>query len=123
MKIKNIRFKAKSLVSHNFVEGDLIRENGMTYIMRDKVNLTKIDPSTVCQFTGLKDVKGNEVWEGDILKDKYTGENLIIQWSDYLSGFLAKNKTDSVYSGCELYKSMSWLIVVGNIFDIQPKCS
>ena len=28
----------------------------------------EVDPSTVCQFTGLKDCEDNELWEGDILE-------------------------------------------------------
>ncbi len=30
-----------------------------------------VDPSTVCQFTGLKDEKGNEIWEGDLVNERY----------------------------------------------------
>ena len=123
MKVENIKFRAKSIISHNWVEGNLIYKNGRTYIRSDKINLTNVDTSTVCQFTGIKDLKGNEVWEGNILKDINTGEELVVKWSDYLCGFYAKNKNICMYSGGNFYKSMSWLIVIGNIFDVQYVCN
>lgn len=48
MKVENIKFKAKSIISHNWVEGDLIHKNEKTYIRRNKVNLANVGTSTIC---------------------------------------------------------------------------
>ncbi len=75
---REIKFKAKRLDGKGWVEGSLIRSTTgikeRAYIVDNFSSMSDysvigVDPSTVCQFTGLKDCEGKEVWEGDILQD------------------------------------------------------
>lgn len=76
MKIESIKFKAKRLDGKGWVCGYFYEENDNTYIIENRQKESKlnrnityqVDPSTVCQFTGLKDKNGEEVWEHDLLK-------------------------------------------------------
>lgn len=75
MKLENIKFKAKRLDDCEWIEGDLVHTDTGAVIMEiDNDTYDVIDPSTVCQFTGLKDCEGNEVWEGDVLDGEFECE-------------------------------------------------
>lgn len=79
MKVENIKFKAKRLDNGEWCEGYFYEENGNTYIIENRQkesmlnrNVTyEVDPSTVCQFTGMKDSEGNEIWEGNLVNERY----------------------------------------------------
>ena len=82
MEQRIIKFKAKRLDNGKWVSGYFYQECGSTYIIEDRQSESvlkcthpfKVDPSTVCQYTGLKDCEGNEVWEHDVFVDEYDGK-------------------------------------------------
>ena len=130
MKIENIKFKAKRLDNGEWCEGYFYEENGNTYIIENRQkesmlnrNVTyEVDPSTVCQFTGMKDCKDNEVWEGDILQDvDYDYIKYVIIFGE--GTFLARK--EGHYTGIPLHECVgslgndviTYAKVVGNKFD------
>ena len=81
MNIENIKFKAKRLDNGEWIEGEISHFEGTIWIVsiKDPMKCGEVDPSTICQFTGLKDCKGNEIWENDVIELR-TGTQLIVMW-------------------------------------------
>nr|UWG29752.1 MAG: YopX protein [Bacteriophage sp.] len=121
MKIGNIKFKAKQLNSGKWFEGDLVRLGNRVCIGGDHIKdgITDVDPSTVCQFTGLKDFEGNEIWEGDIVHDSYDLlciDNLYEVVYIEEEGTFAFKSLDKV-DNYEPFVNLFEVYVIGNKFD------
>lgn len=120
MKIENIKFKAKQLNSGKWFEGDLVRLGNRVCIGGDhlKDGITDVDPSTVCQFTGLKDIEGNDIWEHDLLKSQESERIYEVVWDEY-GGFVAKDSVAGVCLPIFLGSALRTIDfkVIGNKFD------
>ena len=123
MKIENIKFKAKELGTGKWKEGFLQRDmdyNLCILIAKKEEHSwywTQIDPSTVCQFTALKDCEGNELYEHDVIKN-YPFIPSEIVWSEELSGYYLTHANGKIYEKpLGYYLSLGKFIAVGNKFD------
>lgn len=75
--MREILFKAKRLDNGEWVEGGIKYEKVgeyltgvliIEYLGNSVWENHRVDPKTVCQYTGLKDKNGKKIWEGDIVR-------------------------------------------------------
>ena len=126
MKLEDIKFKAKRLDNGEWVKGDLVHSTsyvGISYPsdeFSDVPKVHRVDPSTVCQFTGLKDCEGKEIWEGDILEHTQSHARFSVMF-DRGAFFIRRNGTENtdlyLFELSEKDSCLQLFEVVGNKFD------
>lgn len=138
--MREILFKAKRLDNGEWVEGyyckttigNDVRPSDVIFVpfkvsRNEEWGWMKVDPDTICQFTGLTDKNGRRIWENDIItisaysyyepEDDYTG---IVFYSEYYASWCLKdiNHDCMILPICDCLGSYTTEInYIGNIFD------
>lgn len=77
-----------------------------------------VDPSTICQCTGLKDKNGNLIWENDVSNCLTEDCYGYIGWNEDEAGFYFNVLLeDGGFEEEHLYDYQDGIEVIGNIFD------
>ena len=75
-------YKAKRLDNGEWVQGYLFGIWEKRYILwgmtNDIPNMIEVDPTTICQCTGLRDKNDKLIWENDIL---HNGNYFVVKWN------------------------------------------
>lgn len=126
MKVESIKFKAKRLDNGEWVKGDLVHSTsyvGISYPsdeFSDVPIVHRVDPSTVCQFTGMKDKEGKEIFEGDLLYDEDSGIVSAIKWKRNICGYVYEKA--GAFATMRVFSNHTcFLKVIGNKFDRNEK--
>lgn len=127
MKLEDIKFKAKRLDNGEWVSGSLVRSTAgikeRPYIVdsfssMSDYSIVGVDPSSVCQFTGLKDEDGTEIWEHDILKNLPMTNEVTFRNGSFI---IIEDYDDDIVEiplfNCVLEGNICYLKVIGNKFD------
>lgn len=120
--MRTIKFKAKRLDNGEWVKGDLIHSTsyvGISYPndeFSDVQIVHRVDPKTVCMFTGLSDCVSRDIWEHDLIHLAGFNYAAEVIWSECYYAFMVvcENKHSyclhSVIKDCRIER-------IGNKFD------
>ena len=156
--MREILFKAKRIDNGEWVEGYLVETRHNTYhdgyriIDKDGINYDEldyyepsfisyvIDPSTICQCTGLKDKNGKLIWENDVVRfkhEKFDFDDGLEPWEricfpnkkEYTRNYAVEFCNTPTHYGLRFRNGSIWFMVhrmtvvmhdvevIGNIFD------
>lgn len=112
--MREILFRGKCPITQKWVYGDLFQHGEQRFIMADNRN-TEVLPKTVGQYTGVDDIDGVRIFEGDIVKNIVTDLICAVARDNYYAGFVINKDSKTQFS---LSKASGRAQkVIGNIYD------
>jgi hypothetical protein len=89
--MREILFRGKRLMraDHEWLFGHYIEDSDGDACIKGYSFEHPVIPETVGQYTGLDDIKGNRIFEGDVVKNS-DGRKLIVEWRPNFCDFIFK---------------------------------
>ena len=127
--MREILFRGKRMDDGEWVEGYLVKAVGgecmILPVTTEHCGGAEFsegyhcDPTTVGQYTGLKDKNGKRIFEGDICRNTRTGEIVSVKWHGTMAGYVwNKRRADGfLFDFGELFRACDKYEVIGNIHD------
>ena len=116
--MREIKFRAKDIASNKWLFGDLRHHKDDVCIFNQGgTKGEQVKRETVGQFTGLRDINGKDIYEGDILDVSYADEEsyLEVRFVRGVFAFLWNGDLDDEFP-CNA-PTHEWAKVIGNIYD------
>lgn len=121
MAVRTIIFRGKRIDNGEWVYGDLQHDyNGEPRCISDYCGANPVDPSTVGQYTGLKDKNGKRIFEGDILGTRYyylSPDNVAVEVVKWFCNSWVIQEGDRPPTMLEEDEIMPYSEVIGNVHD------
>lgn len=110
-------FKDKGVNLEHFICRNLEIENGDCKQFVDTIMTAHlVDPETIGQYTGLTDMNGNKIFEGDIVWNDYDDDDDKgkVEWDKDMAKFIITFSTFTINFD-SIYKDE--LEIIGNVYD------
>lgn len=111
--MRDIRYRAKVLNSNSWIYRQPFHIRGTWYMYNSLWDKTPIDYHTLCEYTGLEDKHGKEIYEGDVVKFRHSTDREY----DSIGNVEYKQCWCGFYFGSRMLNSNMNIEVIGNIFD------